>query len=44
MTGFGHRWRSVFLVYRHLSFDEGDDKLIDDLSFGGPAVGIDFRF
>ena len=46
MTGFGYRWRwgSVFLVYQHLSFDEGDDKLIQDLSFGGPAVGVDFRF
>jgi hypothetical protein len=46
MTGFGYRWRwgGVFLVYRHLGFDEGGDKLIRDVSFSGPAVGVDFRF
>ncbi len=25
----------MFLVYRHLSFDEGDDKMIRNLSFDG---------
>ena len=46
MAGVGYRWHwgSVFAVYRYLSFDEGDQKLIRDLSFGGPAVGVNFEF
>jgi hypothetical protein len=46
MTGFGYRWHwgSVFLVYRYMSFDEGDSGFLRDLSFGGPAVGVSFRF
>ena len=46
MAGVGYRWHwgSVVAVYRYLSFDEGDQKLIRDLSFGGPAVGVNFKF
>jgi len=46
MTGFGYRWRwgSVFVVYRYLSYDEGEDAFINDLSLHGPAVGVSFRF
>ena len=46
MTGFGYRWRwgGVFVVYRYLSFDEGDDGPIQDMSFSGPAVAVNFRF
>ena len=46
MTGFVYRWRwgGVFVVYRYLSFDEGDDGPIRDLSISGPAVGVNFRF
>jgi len=45
MTGFGHRWNwgRVFAIYRYLSYDEGDDGFIRDLSLGGPAVGVSFR-
>ena len=46
MAGVGYRWHwgSVFAVYRYLSLDEGDQKLIRDLNFGGPAVGVNFEF
>jgi len=27
-----------------MSFDEGDGKFLSDLSFGGPAIGVNFRF
>lgn len=37
-------WIDVKLVYRHLYFDQGDDKLIQDLRFSGPALGVTFRF
>jgi len=46
MAGVGYRWHwgSVFGAYRYLSFDEGDQKFIRDLSLGGAAVGVGFRF
>jgi len=34
----------VGLTYRYLSYDMGDDKLVQDLSFGGPALEVIFRF
>ena len=34
----------VKLMYRHLYFDQGSDKLIQDMSFSGPALGVAFRF
>jgi len=27
-----------------MSFDEGDGKFLSGLSFGGPAIGVNFRF
>ena len=35
---------AVKLVYRNLYFDQGSDKLIQDLRFSGPALGATFRF
>ena len=29
---------------RQLSYDEGDNKLLQDFRFGGPALGVTFRF
>ena len=55
-TGSGWTWQGalgiaysfdridVKLVYRHLYFDQGSDKLIQDLRFSGPALGATFRF
>jgi hypothetical protein len=37
-------WIDVKLVYRHLYFDQGSDKLVQDMSFSGPALGVSFRF
>lgn len=37
-------WIDVKLIYRHLYFDQGDDKLIQDMRFSGPALGVTFRF
>lgn len=38
------KWVELKLGYRHLYYDSADDKLIDDLSFSGPAFGATFRF
>ena len=34
----------VTLAYRHLYYDQKDDKLIQDMRFSGPALGVTFRF
>lgn len=47
MVGAGYRfnsWGDVVLAYRHLEYDEGNDGLLQDVSFSGPAIGINFRF
>jgi len=46
MAGFGYNWHwgGVEVVYRYLSFDEGDDGFFREISIGGPAVGVNFRF
>jgi len=46
MAGIGRRWDwgSVFVVYRYLSFDQGDDQFLNELNVGGPAVGARFHF
>jgi hypothetical protein len=41
---YSFSWIDVKLVYRHLYFDQGGDKLIQDMSFSGPALGLMFRF
>ena len=37
-------WGEVTLVYRHLYYDQKDDKLLQDMRFSGPALGATFRF
>jgi hypothetical protein len=37
-------WGDVTLAYRHLYYDQKDGKLIQDLYFSGPALGVTFRF
>jgi hypothetical protein len=46
MLGVGYRfkWGDANLVYRHIAYDQPSDKLVQNLSFSGPAVGINFRF
>jgi opacity protein-like surface antigen len=42
--GYAFKWGDVILDYRYLYYSQDDDKLIDDLSFGGLALGVNFRF
>ncbi len=42
--GYSYGWGDVLVAYRHLSYDQGDDKLIQDLELSGPAIAVNFRF
>jgi hypothetical protein len=46
MAGIGYQagWGDTILVYRHLEWDQGEDKLMQSLSFTGPAIAVKFRF
>jgi hypothetical protein len=45
LAGIGYRWDwgNLVVVYRHLDFEE-EGRAFEDLSFGGPALGVQFRF
>ncbi len=43
-AGYAFKWGDLVLAYRYLYFDEGDDKFVQKLSFGGFALGANFRF
>jgi hypothetical protein len=38
------KWVDLALVYRHLEWEFDSDKLLQDISFSGPAFGAIFRF
>ena len=38
------RWGGLVLAYRELQYDQGGDRLVQDIRFSGPALGIQFRF
>lgn len=38
------KWVDIALVYRHLEWDFKSSKVLDDVSFSGPALGAIFRF
>ena len=42
--GYAFKWGDAQLAYRHLSYEQEDGKLLQDLSFSGPALGVTFRF
>jgi hypothetical protein len=42
--GYAFDWGDVILDYRYLGYDQGSDKLLDDLAFGGPMLGVGFHF
>ncbi len=46
MLGIAYSWKWIEarLAYRHLYYDQKDDKLIQDMRFSGPALGVTFRF
>jgi hypothetical protein len=37
-------WAGVTLGYRHLEYDQGGDRLVQDFSFGGPFLALNIRF
>ena len=41
---YSFKWGEVTLAYRNLYYDQKDDKLLQDLRFDGPALGVTFRF
>jgi hypothetical protein len=43
-VGYGFNWGDITLTYRHLYYDQSGDKLIQNLAFSGPAVGVNFHF
>lgn len=42
--GYTYKWGDLRLVYRHLSYEQSGNKLVQDLSFSGPAFGARFQF
>jgi hypothetical protein len=43
-VAYSFKWGGVTLAYRHLYYDQKGDKLVQDLRFSGPALGVTFRF
>jgi hypothetical protein len=43
-VAYSFKWGGVTLAYRNLYYDQKDDKLLQDLRFSGPALGVTFRF
>jgi hypothetical protein len=43
-VGYEAGWGDLILAYRHLEWDMGDDGLLEDFSFSGPAAGVKFNF
>ncbi|MDH3316554.1 MAG: hypothetical protein OEN48_10475 [Betaproteobacteria bacterium] len=43
-ASYGFRWGDVSLGYRYLYYDQSGDKLLQDVEFGGPILGVTFRF
>jgi hypothetical protein len=43
-VAYSFNWGGVTLAYRHIYYDMGGDKLIQDMRFSGPALGVTFRF
>lgn len=41
---YSFKWGDIGLVYRYLSYEQGGNKLIEDLTLKGPALGATFRF
>lgn len=43
-VGYAFDWGDLLLAYRHLSYDQSGNKLIQDAHFSGPGIGAVFRF
>ncbi|MFT3805644.1 hypothetical protein [Arenimonas sp.] len=42
--GYSARWGETFLVWRHLAYEFGEDRAIENISFSGPAIGVAFHW
>ncbi|HYW63015.1 MAG TPA: hypothetical protein VE865_07445 [Bradyrhizobium sp.] len=42
--GYSYKWGDVLLAYRHLYYDQKNDKLLQNVRLSGPALGATFRF
>jgi hypothetical protein len=42
--GYQFNWGSVALGYRHLSYEQSSKNLVQDLSFSGPFLALNFTF
>jgi hypothetical protein len=42
--GYAWRWGDMVFDYRYLYYSMSGERLIDNLSFGGFALGANFRF
>ena len=40
--GYAMHWGEVFVTYRRLDYDFGDDRTLADLDFSGPTLGVAF--
>ena len=43
-VGYQSGWAGVTLGYRHLAYEQGSDKLVQDLSFSGPFIALNIPF
>jgi len=43
-VGYAFNWGDLTLTYRHLSYDQSGDKLVQDLSLSGQELRLIFRF
>jgi len=45
-AGLGYRfdWGSVFVVYKNLYYNASSGKTVENLTMGGPAFGVNFRW
>jgi hypothetical protein len=43
-VAYSFSWGGVNLSYRHLYYDQKGDKLVQDMRFSGPALGVTFRW
>jgi len=41
---YRYHWGELQLLYRYLYYDLKGDKLLQNVSLGGPAIGVNFRF
>lgn len=42
--GYAFDWGDILFAYRHLSYDQSGDRLVQDVRFSGPGVAATFRF